>query len=62
MPEKPHDRQPRQPEDFRRQIRTAVNQAGVEMVERGFSAIDQLAEIGKEKLKRAIVNALIGKK
>jgi hypothetical protein len=38
--------------------REAVNAAGVAIVKRGFDALDELAEIGKREVKRAILGAL----
>lgn len=39
-------------------LREAVNAKGVEIVEQGFQAIDELAEAGKRRLKKAILEIL----
>jgi hypothetical protein len=44
------------------QLRDIVNAKGVEIVQQGFDAIDELAELAKAKLKRSILQALIGGK
>jgi hypothetical protein len=40
------------------QLREAVNNAAVGLVAAGFSAIDELAEMGKNRLKRAIIRGM----
>jgi hypothetical protein len=42
-------------------IREATNAAAVSVVKAGFDAIDQLAEIGKDHLKKAILRGISGK-
>ena len=42
--------------------REAVNSQGVEIVRKGFDAIDQLAEIGTRELKKTILKLLTGKR
>jgi hypothetical protein len=44
------------------QLREIVNAKGVEIVQDGFDAIDEFAEIAKAKLKRTILKALTGNK
>jgi hypothetical protein len=44
------------------QLRDIVNAKGIEIVQQGFDAIDELAELAKAKLKRSILQALIGGK
>lgn len=41
-------------------LRATVNNAAVSVVSQGFDALDQLAEIGKDRLKRAILRGIIG--
>lgn len=42
-------------------LRESVNAAAVVMVDNGFQAIDQLAERGKNYLKRQLIRAISGK-
>jgi hypothetical protein len=44
------------------QLREAVNTTGVEIVKAGFDAIDEIAELGKQKLKKTILEMLTGRK
>lgn len=44
------------------QLREIVNAKGVELVQQGFDAIDEFAELVKAKLKRSILKALTGNK
>lgn len=53
MPEPPK----KTPEE---QLRQIVNEKGIEIVQQGFDAIDEFAELAKAKLKRSILNALTG--
>jgi hypothetical protein len=43
-------------------LREAVNNAAVAMVAEGFEAIDRAAEIGIDRLKKAILKGIIGRK
>jgi hypothetical protein len=43
-------------------MREAVNAAAVSAVAAGFNAIDELAERGKDHLKKAIIRSLSGKR
>jgi hypothetical protein len=43
------------------QMREAVNAAGVAVVAAGFNAIDELADLAKTRIKRAILDALTSK-
>ena len=60
MPQQHSPRPPRRktPEEL---LREAVNTAAVSAVAAGFSAIDELAELGKNHLKKAIIRSLSGK-
>jgi len=42
-------------------LRESVNAAAVVMVDNGFQAIDELAEQGKNYLKRQLIRAISGK-
>ena len=43
-------------------LREAVNQQGLKIVQEGFDAIDEFAELAKAKLKRGIIQVLTGKR
>jgi hypothetical protein len=43
-------------------IRQAVNEAAVNLVGQGFQAIDEMAELGKDWLKRRIIEGISGQR
>lgn len=51
----PQNNTPRPAADPASEARAAVNAAAVQVVARGFEAIDELAEIAKRELKKAIL-------
>lgn len=52
---KPQEARKKSPEE---QLREAVNNAAIALVAAGFSAIDDVAERGKDGLKKAIIRGM----
>lgn len=54
-PARPMRSERKTPEQLAREV---VNSAGVAIVQAGFDAIDELAEIGKDRLKRLLISGI----
>ncbi len=62
----PHRPSPPQAEQLRKKspeevLREATNAAAVSVVAAGFDAIDQLGEMAKDRLKKALIRGISGK-